>query len=307
MKVLITGGAGFIGSHIAEYFSGKAEIVILDNLSTGSVNNLTGVDCRFIQGDVRNNDIVKEAVRGADIVFHLAAMVSVPESMKFPVVCADINVNGMLNVLTESVKAGVETFIFSSSCSVYGNNPVIPKVETMMPEPESPYAVTKIDGEYYSNIFSGNSSVRTVCLRYFNVFGPRQKPDSDYAAVIPSFIVNALNGRDLIIYGDGCQTRDFIYVKDVVRANVFAAENKINGIFNVACGNKISVTELAEKILSLTGGGGGIIYQSERPGDVKHSVASVSKISAAGFDLSYNFDEGIKETISYYKKQNKWE
>jgi UDP-glucose 4-epimerase len=302
MKVLITGGAGFIGSHIAEYFSGKAEIVILDNLSTGSMKNLTGLDCTFIHGDVRNNDVVKKAIQGVNVVFHLAAMVSVPESMKSPDRCVDVNVNGMLNVITESVNCGVKKFIFSSSCSVYGNNPVIPKLETMIPEPESPYAVTKLDGEYYSHIFSATTSINIVCLRYFNVFGPRQNPDSAYAAVVPSFIVNALNGKNLIIYGDGSQTRDFVYVKDVVNANVFAMENNINGIFNVAYGKKISVAELAEQILIMTGGQGKIIYQPERPGDVKHSVASITKITAAGFNPSYNFDEGIKETVSYYKK-----
>jgi len=300
MRILITGGAGFIGSHIVEYFSGNADVIVLDNLSTGQIENISDFEFKLIEGDIRDESIVESALKNVDVVFHLAALVSVPGSMDDPLRCVDVNVNGLLNILRGSANAGVKKFIFSSSCSVYGNNPTIPKKENMLPEPESPYAVSKIDGEFYSHIFSGNNDMKTVCLRYFNVFGPRQNPNSTYAAVVPSFIVNALAGNNLNIYGDGEQTRDFVFVKDVARANVFAMENDIDGIFNVANGCRISVNELAKTIIAITNSASQVNHLAVRSGDVKHSVACTEKISTAGFQPSYSFERGLTETVDYY-------
>jgi len=199
MRILITGGAGFIGSHIAEYFNGKAEIRIFDNLRTGYKHNLDGLDVEFIEGDICDRAAVKAAMQGVDYVFHLAAMVSVPESMFKPGECVDINVHGLLNVLEEAAAAGVKKLCFSTSAAIYGDNPVVPKLETMIPEPKSPYAITKLDGEYYCNMFTREGKLQTACLRYFNVFGPRQDPKSAYAAAIPIFTAKAVANEDITI------------------------------------------------------------------------------------------------------------
>ena len=248
MRVLITGGAGFIGSHIAEYFNGKAEIRIFDNLRTGYKHNLDGLDVEFIEGDICDRAAVKAAMHGVDYVFHLAAMVSVPESMFKPGECVDINVHGLLNVLEEAAAAGVKKLCFSTSAAIYGDNPVVPKLETMIPEPKSPYAITKLDGEYYCNMFTQTGRLQTACLRYFNVFGPRQDPKSAYAAAIPIFTAKAVAGEDITIFGDGEQTRDFIYVKDIVEANVFMATHDFTGVYNIAYGGKITINDLVKRI-----------------------------------------------------------
>ncbi len=305
MRVLITGGAGFIGSHIAEYFNGKAEIRIFDNLRTGYKHNLDGLDVEFIEGDICDRAAVKAAMQGVDYVFHLAAMVSVPESMFKPGECVDINVHGLLNVLEEAAVAGVKKLCFSTSAAIYGDNPVVPKLETMIPEPKSPYAITKLDGEYYCNMFTREGKLQTACLRYFNVFGPRQDPKSAYAAAIPIFTAKAVANEDITIYGDGEQTRDFIYVKDIVEANVFMAMNDFTGVYNIAYGKKITINDLVKEIVKVTNSKSKVVHLDERPGDVKHSMAGVEKLASTGFKPKHTFAEGMEKTIAFFQNKAK--
>lgn len=301
MRVLITGGAGFIGSHIAEYFQGKADVRVFDSLRSGFRKNLDGLEVEFIEGDIRDREAVAAAMQGVDYVFHLAAMISVPESMSRITECIDINDTGMIVVLEEAAKAGVKKLCFSTSAAIYGDNPVVPKVETMFPEPKSPYAITKLDGEYYCRMFTETGRLQTACLRYFNVFGPRQDPKSAYAAAVPIFLAKALANEPLTIFGDGEQTRDFIYVKDIVAANVFMATHEFTGVYNVAYGGRITINDLAKEIIRLTGSRSEILHQPERAGDVKHSMAAPDKIMATGFRLSFNFTAGMAETVAWYR------
>jgi UDP-glucose 4-epimerase len=236
----------------------------------------------------------------------MAAMISVPESMEKPVECVEINTVGTLIILEEAAAAGGKKLCFASSAANYGNNPVIPKVETMLPEPGSPYAVTKLGGEYYCNMFKEEGKLDTVCMRFFNVFGPRQDPGSAYAAAVPIFIDKALKGEAITIFGDGEQTRDFIYVKDIVAASVFLAMNDTeSGFFNVACGGCLTINDVARKIIELTGSSSAIEYAPERPGDVKHSMASVEKLRKAGFVPTFGLDEGLQETLRYFQGMRK--
>ncbi len=303
MRILITGGAGFIGSHIAEHFNGKAEIRVLDNLRSGYLHNLEGLDVEFIRGDVRDRAAVAKAVEGCDYVFHLAAMISVPESMFKMEECVDINVNGLLTVLEESAKAGVKKLCFSTSAAIYGDNPVVPKVETMIPEPKSPYAITKLDGEYYCNIFTQTGKLKTACLRYFNVFGPRQDPKSAYAAAVPIFTAKAIANEDITIFGDGEQTRDFIYVKDIVEANVFMAMHDFTGVYNIAYGGRITINDLVKQIMEVTHSKSLVLHLEERPGDVKHSMAGIEKLKSTGFRPKYDFAYGMEQTIRFFAGQ----
>jgi len=304
MRILVTGGAGFIGSHIIEHFQGKAELRVLDNLRSGDKENLNGFDVELIEGSVTDRQAVANAVKGIDYVFHLAAMISVPESMEKPQECVEINTQGILNVLQEAADAGVRKLCFSSSAANYGDNPTVPKLETMIPEPKSPYAVTKLDGEYYCSIYAEEGWLQTACMRYFNVFGPRQDPGSQYAAAIPIFIHKALRNELITIFGDGEQTRDFIYVKDIVAANVWLAKNEsYTGVYNVAYGKKQTVNDLAQKIIELTGSSSQIHYALLRAGDVKHSQASIDKIAATGFTADSSFNEGLVDTIEFFKSK----
>ena len=301
MKVLITGGAGFIGSHLVEHFQGKADIYVLDNLRSGYRKNLDGLDCEFVEGSVTDRTLVRKAVKGVDYVFHLAAMVSVPESMIDPIECVEINTIGTLILLEESAKAGVKKLCFSSSAAVYGDNPTVPKTEDMLPEPKSPYAATKLDGEYYCRIFHDEGRLNTVCMRYFNVFGPRQDRRSQYAAAVPIFIDRALKNEPLTVFGDGEQTRDFVYVKDVVAANVFLAEHAdLSGVYNVAYGKRMTVNELARKIIALTGSQSQIQYAAPRPGDVRHSLAGMEKLTKMGLTFDDDFHTGLTTIINHF-------
>jgi len=302
MSILITGGAGFIGSHLAAHFVSSEPVRVLDNLSSGYRRNLAGLDVEFIEGSITDRRAVAFAMRGIQHVFHLAAMVSVPESIQRPRECIDANVSGLLNVLEAATEAGVRRLCFSSSAAIYGNNPASPKHEEMSPAPCSPYAITKLDGEYYCRLFADSGRLETVALRYFNVMGPRQDPASAYAAAVPIFIRQALANEPLTVFGDGGQTRDFVSVHDVVAANVFASTQPgLTGVFNVGYGAKISILDLARRIIAMTGSRSTIRYEPERPGDVRHSRADIVRLLAAGFQPIGSLDRGIEETIAHFR------
>jgi UDP-glucose 4-epimerase len=298
MNVLITGGAGFIGSNLAEHFQGRANVRILDDLRTGHLHNLAGLKAEFIRGSIIDLPTVHAAVQDIDYVFHLAAFVSVPESVRNPRACVETNVIGLLNLLEAGAQAGVKKLCFSSSAAVYGDNPSVPKREEMCPEPRSAYAMTKLDGEFYCRQFTEEGRLETVALRFFNVFGPRQHPGGSYAAAVPIFFRQALAGEPLTIYGDGGQTRDFIFVKDIVAALEFVATTSgLTGVFNAGYGKEITILELAKQILALTGSNSKIQFEPVRPGDIRHSRSCVQRLADAGFSLSGTLEEGLKRTL----------
>jgi len=294
MKILVTGGSGFIGSHVAEHYQGRAEVTVLDNLRTGHKRNLDGLDCRFVEGSVLDRPLLERLMPGVDFIIHLAALVSVPESMANPAETVDLNVHGLLNVLEAGRRHGAKKLAFASSAAVYGENPAHPKVETLVPDPRSPYAITKLGGEYYCALYDRENWLPTACLRFFNVFGPRQDPSSAYAAAVPIFLKRALEGKPLSIFGDGSQTRDFIHVEDIAGALAFAVENPdVHGVFNAGYGKSISILELAEKILHTTGSKSPIGFQPPRPGDIKHSMSDPSKLMAAGWKPRFDVASGL--------------
>ena len=301
MRILITGGAGFIGSHIAEYYQDKAEVRILDNLRTGSMKNLAGIKAEFIRGDVRDRVKLAKAMKNVDYVFHLAAMIGVPESMERPLDCVDINVNGTLMVLEEAARAGVKKLIYASSAAVYGNTSDVIRREDMPSDPDSIYAVTKLDGEHYCKIFSESKKLKTVSLRYFNVFGPRQDPESAYAAAPAVFCNRAIHGQKITIFGDGEQSRDFVYVDDVVKVNAFFMENDLEGVYNVATGKTVTINELVKRILFMTDSQSEVEHLPERPGDIRHLQASTDKLHGAGVRCDANFAASLGATLNYYK------
>ena len=305
-KCIVTGGAGFIGSHIVEALCKRGDqVVVYDNLHSGYLHNIqsfiTQHDVEMIHGDIMDVAHLTDVFAGATSVFHLASLISVPESMAKPVDYVRIGTIGTLNVLEAAHKAGVKNAVLSSSAAIYGDNPVVPKVETMIPEPKSPYAVIKLDGEYYFQMYRQHHGLNAVSLRYFNVFGPRQDPKSQYAAAVPIFIDKALKNEDITIFGDGEQTRDFIYVKDIAQANLLAAE-KGGDLFNVAWGQKITVNDLAKTIIKLTGSASKIIYLPERAGDIKHSMADNAKIvKQLDFKATSTLEAGLQETVEYFQ------
>jgi UDP-glucose 4-epimerase len=298
-KILITGGAGFIGSHLVEHFQGIAsEIIVLDNLRSGYIENLSGLDHTFVHGCITHRALVDSIMPGTDYVFHLAAMISVPESMAKPIECNHINVTGLLNVLESAAQHRVRKFIHASSAAVYGDNPNVPKTEYMIPEPRSPYAITKLDGEYYLEMFRREGRINTASLRFFNVFGPRQDPNSAYAAAVPIFAQKALSGEPITIFGDGDQTRDFISVKDVTSALAHAASNEnMQGTYNVGYGNSITINQLAQEIIHLTGSKSQITHSPDRPGDVKHSRANIDRLTNSGWKPSQSLKEALALTL----------
>ncbi len=303
LKVVITGGAGFIGGHIAEEWKNRgAEVYIVDNLRSGNLKNIENLDVKFHKISITDKNSIFEILKDADYVHHLAAMISVPESIEKPFECVEININGLLNVLEAAKEYKIKKVVHSSSAAVYGDNPESPKLTSMAPQPKSPYGITKLDGEYYLNMYRENFGIGTVSLRYFNVFGPRQNPKSQYAAAIPIFVSKALKNEDIIIYGDGEQTRDFVFVKDVVAANILAATNEnAFGVYNVAGGNAISINDLVNLVISETGSKSKIIYEKERPGDIKHSLASIESTKKdLNFNPKYDLIKGLKETIKYF-------
>jgi UDP-glucose 4-epimerase len=298
MRVLITGGAGFIGSHLAEYLRERADVRILDNLGRGDRRRLRHCDITFVQASVLDTTALRGAVSGVDLVFHLAAMVSVQESMENPQACVETNVLGTLNVLQAATDAGVRKLVFASSAAIYGEDPPVPTPETAVPKPKSPYAITKLDGEYYCEIFRREGWLKTAALRFFNVFGPGQDPASPYAPAVPAFFRQALCGQPLAIFGDGEQSRDFIHVKDAVSALAFVAEaGELSGAFNCGYGRPTTVNELVRRILALTQSESQPKNFPERSGDVRHSCASTEKLRAAGWRPVSSLEQGLRETM----------
>ena len=308
-RVVVTGGAGFIGSHLAEELAGCGyHVVVLDNLYTGSLSNIEGLlegeAVEFVKGSTVDLPLLQGVFSGVTYVFHQAAIPSVPRSVEDPLTSHEANIDGTLNVLLAARDNGVRKVVYASSSSVYGDTPQLPKSEDMAPNPQSPYAVTKLTGEYYCRVFQRVYGLPTVCLRYFNVYGPRQDPNSDYAAAIPRFIKRVLDGKPLTIFGDGEQTRDFTYVKDVVAANILAAEGDATGVANIARGKNVTVNHLARTIMSIIGRDVDLVYEDARLGDVKHSLADISRASAFGFEPRYELDDGLGETISAWPASN---
>jgi UDP-glucose 4-epimerase len=304
LRCLITGGAGFIGSNLARVLLARGfDVRILDDLSTGRESNLDGVDCEFVRGDLRDAATVDKAVAGCSRVFHLGALPSVPRSIADPVRSNEVNVLGTLNVLEASRRFGVGRVIFASSSSIYGDQPVAVKSEDLAPRPMSPYAVSKLAAEKYCQVFYGVYGLETVCLRYFNVFGPRQDPDSPYAAVIPIFTRRILEGLPPLINGDGCQSRDFTFVENVVEGNLRAAEapGAAGMVMNVACGGSISVNRLAGEIARLLGREDLVpVHAPARPGDVRDSMADIGLARRVlGYEPIVTFEEGLRRTVGF--------
>jgi nucleoside-diphosphate-sugar epimerase len=309
MENLVTGGAGFIGSNLVRALVAAGESVrVLDNFATGRHVNLEGVESglELIEGDIRNMSDVKKAVDGVKRVYHLAALPSVVRSIESPVESSSVNIQGMLNVLEASRVGGVETFVFSSSSSVYGDTPVLPKQEDMHPSPLSPYALQKLAGEHYCRLYKELYGFRAFALRYFNVFGPRQNPESDYAAVVPAFIASVINGTAPVIHGDGGQTRDFTFVADVVSANIACAaapDSAAGGVYNAAWGLRTSIKELAEMIIEAIGADITPEFGDTRPGDVRDSQADSTRArEALGWQPAVTFEDGLKQTIEWFSE-----
>jgi UDP-glucose 4-epimerase len=303
-KVLVTGGTGFIGSNLAGELALMNEVVILDDLSTGRMENITKLlkkdNVRFVRGSVTDLELLQGSFKDIDYVFHQAALASVPGSIGDPIASNNININGTLNVLIASRDNNVKKVVFASSCAVYGDPEITPVAENAQLNPKSPYAVTKLACEYYCGVFREVYDLPTVSLRYFNVYGPRQNPESEYAAVIPKFIIRMMNGRPPIIYGDGLQTRDFVFVKDVVRANILAAESQESGVFNIGSGVSITVAELAGTIIDMLGKDIEPAHEAPREGDIRDSLANVSKAKAIGYKAGYSLEKGLREMVRWF-------
>jgi UDP-glucose 4-epimerase len=301
VRVLITGGAGFIGSHLADELSGKgADVIIYDNLTSGKTDNIKNIRHTFIENDIRDCEQLNRCMERVDFVIHLAALTSVIESIERPEDYFSVNVNGTLNVLKTARAHNVKKVLFASSAAVYGDSPLLPKYEDMRPEPQSPYAITKLDGEYFCNLYHCVYNVPTVAARFFNVFGERQDERSAYAAAVPIFISCALRNELIQIYGDGRQTRDFIYIKDIVNALIFLME-KGEGIFNIGYGSSITVNDLVQEIQRLVGSQSKVTYVPERPGEIKHSSASAEKIRQLGFAPEFSLEQGLKRTVEFMR------
>ncbi len=311
MHILVTGGAGFIGSNIVEELIRQGhQVRVLDNFLTGHRVNLSGQNglAEIIDGDVRLYHVVRAAVEGMEVILHEAALPSVPRSVKDPISSNDINVCGTLNVLHAAKEAKVKRVVYASSSSIYGDNPDLPKHELMVPNPLSPYAVSKLAAEHYCKVFWGMYGLPTVALRYFNVFGPRQDPTSQYSAVIPKFIQAMLSGLSPTIYGDGEQTRDFTYVSNVVDANILAAtvECTFGGAMNCAGHDRISLNRLVTEINSILGTSLVPKYESARPGDIKHSFAAIEKAEKEiGYSPGVPFQLGLAKTVEWYARNTK--
>lgn len=300
-KIVITGGAGFIGSHMVEALEAQNNyhITVLDNLSSGSLQHIQPYlsdNLCFVEADILDKEALLKTFTGVHTVFHLAAKISASESISDPTGYTTTNTIGTLNVIDAAKQSHVNNLVIASSAAIYGNQPQTPKTESMAPDPQSPYAVSKLDAEYYAAIYRQVGKLNIACLRYFNVFGPRQNLNSAYAAAVPIFIKQALNSEPLTIFGTGEQTRDFIYVEDIVQANLLAAG--ANGTFNVGCATPTSIQQLAKKIIDISQSKSKIIYAENRPGDVLHSYAHCEKIhSEFNFKATWTLDAGLAELI----------
>jgi UDP-glucose 4-epimerase len=309
MKYIVTGGAGFIGSHIVEELAAKNhEVVIVDNLFSGKLTNIGSFlekdSVTFVQGSITDLPLLQKIFEGAAGIFHEGAIPSVPRSIANPIATNEANVTGTLNVLVAARDCGVRKVLFASSSSVYGNTPTLPKTEDMTPTPLSPYAVSKLTGEQYLRVFSEVYGLQSAALRYFNVFGPRQDPNSAYAAVIPNFITRILRHEAPVIHGNGCQTRDFTFVKDVVQANIRAMESSAEGVYNIAYCKRIDLNELAAMIMDITGITVSPQYDPPRDGDVRDSLADIRRAQEAfGYSPEYTVKTGLTETIAWYQTQ----
>ncbi len=305
---VVTGGAGFIGSHLSLELANRGyRVIIVDNLSSGRQQNVDRLleegNATFLRGDICDFPFIEHAFEGADYVFHHAAIASVPDSVQHPLTSHEVNATGTLKVLLAAKKAGVKKVVNASSSAIYGNAPVLPIGEGTRPDPKSPYAVTKLMGEQYCSIFQEIYGLPTASLRYFNVYGPGQQVNSSYAAVIPNFIEASIEGRVPVIFGNGLQTRDFVFVKDVVSANVAAMEGDITGVLNVGMGTAVTVLELARAISALTGSGADPKHEKTRDGDIVHSVSDIQRAKAAGWQPRWDLRSGLAETIGWFREK----
>ena len=307
-NIIVTGGAGFIGSNLVKQLADTNHVIVIDDLSTGHIKNIqnliTSKKIEFINGTITDLELLQKSFRNVDYIFHEAAIPSVPRSIKDPLKTNTVNAQGTLNVLLAARDNHVKKVIYASSSSVYGDTPTLPKKEDMTPNPLSPYAVSKLTAEYFCEIFTRIYGLPTVSLRYFNVYGPWQDPTSEYAAVVPKFITSVLNNKSPIIYGDGEQTRDFTFIKDVVSANILAAESTQTGIFNIAGGKRISIKNLALLIIKTGRNNVELLYQNPRDGDILHSLADVTRAeNRFNFISQFSVTDGIEETIKWFQKQ----
>lgn len=308
LRALVTGGAGFIGSHIAHRLVDNGyEVVVLDNFFTGKRENLDAIasNVRVVEGDVRDLAAVEACAAGCDVIFHEAAIVSVPFSVEKPQESHDVNIQGTLNVLHAARKAKTRRVVYASSAAVYGDEPTLPKAESMRPEPISPYGVEKLTGEHYLATWSKLYGVETVALRYFNVFGPRQDPKSPYSGVISIFVDAILSGRPITFFGDGSQSRDFVYVGNVVDANLLAAtrEGASGRVYNVGCGKRTTLVEVASLIEKAARTTVERSHASPRSGDIKESVADIARARAdLGYAPAVDVDEGLRRLVEYVSK-----
>jgi UDP-glucose 4-epimerase len=305
---LVTGGAGFIGSHLVDHLVNQGcRVTVLDNLTTGHRHNLAHLDGRidFVRGDIRDADLLDRVTDGCDLVFHQAAVVSVSQSVDDPAHTCDVNDLGTVRVLDAARKHGVKRVVMASSSAVYGDDPQLPKTEAMAPSPLSPYAVQKLTGEHYASVFAALYGLEVVCLRYFNVFGPRQDPSSPYSGVISIFMTKAVGGEAPIIYGDGSQTRDFVFVHDVVQANWLAATHPAAAgeTFNVATGQCIRIRDLWALIRDLSGAAVDARFASPRAGDIHESVADIGRIGQVlGYAPGVDLRQGLRDTLAWYRQ-----
>lgn len=306
MNVVVTGGAGFIGSNLTKGLAYENDVIVVDNLSTGYLKNIQDLidtnKIEFIGESITDLDSLQKTFRNIDYVFHEAAIPSVPRSVEDPISSNYANINGTLNVLVAARDNNVKKVVYASSSSAYGDTPMLPKKENMKPCPLSPYAVSKLTAEYYCQVFTEVYDLPTASLRYFNVYGPRQDPSSEYAAVIPNFITRISNDESPIVYGDGEQTRDFTFIDDVVNANILAAESKNTGVFNIAGGKRISINDLTKVIMEIIGKDLDLVYDNPRPGDIKHSIADISKAKEKlNYEPKFNIKDGLEETVKWFQ------